>query len=156
MVVSDVVQVWFAPVTEPGQEMKIVLPEPASLVVRYDIPGDTEQVQLRLELATWKMPEWAGIIADPSLCGQTNGQIVLTNLAPGTYHFARNKRLSVAGDFDEAFCYRATLVPKAGRSGTCIVSVLLDSRWPGEIAGFQNSGLSAVFIYVRSAEFTGK
>ena len=61
VVVSDIVQVWPVPITEPGQEMKIVLPEAATLVVRYDIPGDTEPNSnsaflARLCLLLWSDP----------------------------------------------------------------------------------------------------
>jgi hypothetical protein len=155
VVVSDVVQVWPVLITEPGQVVKIVLPEPATLVVRYDIPGDTEQAQLRLELKTWEMPGWAGnrSVIEPLVSNQR--QIVLTNLAPGTYDFFRDKRLMAAGEFDSAGCERATLVLQSGQVQN--VDWVRATGFPvaGEITGFQDAGFSAAFIKVRPAEPTG-
>jgi RNA polymerase sigma factor (sigma-70 family) len=155
VVVSDVVQAWPVPITEPGQEMKIVLPEPATLVVRYDIPGDTEQAQIWLETASWEMPGWAGIRADTQPFVSNQFQIVLTNLAPATYDFARDKRLMAAGEFDSAFCERATLVLQSGQVQN--VDWVRATGFPvtGEITGFQDAGFTAAFIKVRPAGVTG-
>jgi hypothetical protein len=135
--------------------MKIVLPEPATLVVRYDIPGDTEQAQIWLETASWEMPGWAGIRADTQPFVSNQFQIVLTNLAPATYDFARDKRLMAAGEFDSAFCERATLVLQSGQVQN--VDWVRATGFPvtGEITGFQDAGFTAAFIKVRPAGVTG-
>ena len=154
VVVSDVVQVWPVPITEPGQELKIVLPEPATLVVRYDIPGDSEQAQVWLETASWEMPGWAGIRADTQPYVSNQFQIVLTNLAPGTYDFARDKRLTASGEFDSAYCERTTLVLQSGQVQN--VDWVRATGFPvaGEITGFQDAGFTAAFVRVRPAGVT--
>ena len=149
VVVSDIVQVWPVPITEPGQEMKIVLPEAATLVVRYDIPGDTEQAQLWLQFRSVVV----AYVTQPFVTN--GGQIVLTNLAPGTYDFARNKGLLVAGQVGSASCDHATLVLQSGQVQD--VDWVRATGFPvaGEVTGLQDAGFSAVFIYVRPAEATG-
>jgi hypothetical protein len=149
VVVSDIVQVWPVPITEPGQEMKIVLPEPATLAVHYDIPGDLEQAQLWLEFRS-------GIIADLTEPLVANGgEIVLTNLAPGTYDFARNKRLMIGRDFNGTFCDRATLELKCGQVQN--VDWVRATGFPvaGEITGYKDAGFSSAFIQARPAGVTG-
>jgi hypothetical protein len=149
VVVSDIVQMWPVPITEPGQEMKIVLPEPATLAVRYDIPGDTEQAELWLEFRSGTV----AALTEPLVAN--GGEIVLTNLAPGTYDFARNKRLVAAGEFDSAFCERANLELQSGQVQK--VDWIRAAGFPvaGEITGFQDAGFSSAFIQVRPAGVTG-
>jgi hypothetical protein len=156
VVVSDAVQMWPIPITEPGREMKIVLPEPATLVVRYDIPGDTEQAQLRLELEkTSKMPDWGGITAVTQPLVSNQCQIVLTNLAPGTYDFYRKKHLSVGDNGFGAALDHATLELQDGQVQD--VDLVRATGFPvaGEITGFQDSGYPAAFIQVRPPGVTG-
>ena len=149
VVVSDIVQVWSVPITEPGQEMKIVLPEPATLVVHYDIPGDTEQAQLWLQFRSVVV----AYVTQPFVTN--GGQIVLTNLAPGTYDFYRSKGLLVAGQVGGAACDHATLVLQSGQVQD--VDWVRATGFPvaGEVTGLQDAGFSAVFIYVRPAKTTG-
>jgi hypothetical protein len=147
--------VWLAPKPEPGQELKIVLPEPATLAVRYDIPGDAEQAQLRLQLKTWEMPEWKGIIAVLKPLVPNQGQIVLTNLTPGTYDFVREKELRIGDMGHGALCDRATVVLQGGQVQS--VDCVRPAGYPvaGEITGLQDAGVTGAFIYVRPTQATG-
>ncbi len=155
VVVSDVVHAWLAPKIELGQEAKIILPEPASLVVRYSIPGDATSAKLRLELKTWEMPEWKGItiVLGPFV---TNGtEIAITNLAPGTYDFVRSKETLVGDMGRVAYCDRTTLALQSGK--VQITSCVRDSGFPmsGEITGLKESGAAGAFIFVKPAGVSG-
>ena len=57
-----------APVSDPAQDLKIVLPEAASLVVHCDIPGDQPQASFSLQLRTneIEMPLWRDVKLDRS------------------------------------------------------------------------------------------
>jgi RNA polymerase sigma factor (sigma-70 family) len=155
VVTSSAVQVWLAPKPEPGQELKIVLPEPAALVVRYDIPGEAEQAQLRLELKTWEMPEWKGITAVLKPLVPNQGQIMLTNLAPGTYDFVRQKELLIGDMGRGALCDRTTVVLQGGQVQSVDFVRAAGSPVAGEITGLQDAGVAGAFIYVRPAGVSG-
>ena len=81
--------------SESGQELKITLPQPASLLVRYDIPGDPPDTMLGMTLRTreMEMPLWQGVNLEVSGIVPNHTQTLLTNLTPGTYDFRRMKSL---------------------------------------------------------------
>ena len=154
-VVSDVVQLWFAQIAPPGQETKILLPEPASMLVRYDIPGDADRAELRLELITWEMPDWKGITAVLKPFVTNQGEILLTNLAPGTYDFAREKQQSVGMNGRGSLCDRLKLSLQSGQFTN--IDCVRATGFPltGHITGITNSGVPGAFIYVRPASAAG-
>jgi hypothetical protein len=155
VVSADTLQFWFAPEAEPGKELKITLPEPATLIVCYDIPDDVPKTQLRLQLKTWELSHVKEVtcIQEPTVMNQS--RIVLTNLAPGTYDLARPKMLRVGTEAHGLFCDRLTVVLQAGQ--TQRVDFVRATGHPirGEVVGLKDANAPVAFIYVRSAEATG-
>jgi hypothetical protein len=152
---ADGLQIWIAPKAETGQELKITLPEPATLIVRYDIPDDAPKTQLRLQLKTWELSSMKGVtfVQQPTVTNQ--GQVVLTDLAPGTYDLTRTKMLRVGTEAHGQFYGRSTVVLQAAQ--TQQVDFVRTTGFPvrGEVVGLTDANASGAFIYVRSAEATG-
>src|SRR5207247_841775 len=78
---------------ELQQNLKITFPQPATLIVHYDIPGDLPEASLSLQLGTnqLEMPLWKDIILNPFTNVPNHSQVVLNNLTPGTYDFYRSR-----------------------------------------------------------------
>lgn len=73
-------------VSGPGQDLKITLPQPATLVVHYDIPGDVAQADFNLTLHSneMEMPLWKYATVKATARVTNGGQMVLSNLIPAT------------------------------------------------------------------------
>ncbi len=155
VVSADGLPVWIAGKTEPGQELKITLPEPATLIIRYDITDDVPQTKLQLQLKTKDMPGWKGgaFLRQPTVTNR--GEVVVAGLPGGTYDLARTKLLRVGTKALVAAYGRSTVVLQAGQ--THHVDFLRATGFPvrGRIAGLAKAKVPGAFIYVRSAEASG-
>ena len=145
--------IWPAFQSEPGQELKITLPKPGTLIARYDIPGDTPEAKTDLYLTTAKMemPLWTNISFGMSLTVTNGGQIVLTNLTPGTYNFRRYKREGEQGAESE----QQTIVLEAGQTQYADMVRTNGQRIRGQVIGLDQSQASGGYIFVKSADATG-
>jgi hypothetical protein len=155
VVSADRLPAWTAAKIEPGQELKIVLPNPATLIVRYDIPNDATETQLRLQLKAWEMSN-VGIrtfVQQPTIANQ--GQLVLTGLPPGPYDLSRPKMFSVGTESHGRYCDRSTVVLQPGQ--TQRVDFVRKTGFPirGEVLGLTEGNAPGAFIYVRPPEATG-
>lgn len=149
VVSADSLQCWPVPELEPGQELKITLPQPATLIVRYDIPDDVPKAQLRLQLMS--SVNNVTCLQEPTVANQ--GQIILTNLAPGNYDFTRTKTLRVGGESHGIFYDLLTVVLRAGETQRVDFVRATGHPIQGEVSGLKD--VKGAFIYVRSAEATG-
>src|SRR6185295_8956286 len=63
------------------QDLKITLPEPGTLIVHFDIPGDEAEARVEAGLRTddLEMPLWKNVLFKPTATVPNGGQIVLTN-----------------------------------------------------------------------------
>ncbi len=82
-----------APKVAPDRDVTISLPQPATLIVRYDIPDDAPVTRINFNYETHNPDPavWTNLSLGvrPAI---TNGQeTMLTNVTPGTYHFMRGK-----------------------------------------------------------------
>jgi beta-lactamase regulating signal transducer with metallopeptidase domain len=139
----------------PGQEMKIALPKPATLIVRYDIPGDTEQADLSLQLLTREkeMPLWNEVAADLSPVVANRGQIVLTNLTPGAYQFSRERTLR-AGVWQGWPSDRRTVVLESGETRQVNLVRSIGQRLRGEVTGLEKTQATNGCLFIRSENDT--
>jgi hypothetical protein len=129
VVSSKALHAWRAEGPEAGKEVTIKLPEPARLVLRYDIEGDEAQGHFRLELKTWDMPGWKGTgrsVQEPVAANK--GEVVVPNAAPGVYDLVRVKMLRLG-----------------------------DTGWPivGELIGLAGTNAPGAYVTVKPAEATG-
>ncbi|MDB6053858.1 MAG: polymerase sigma factor, sigma-70 family, partial [Verrucomicrobiales bacterium] len=83
-----------ASISEDGRDVQITFPQPATLSMNYDIPGDTALPSMGMALVTFEKDPalWKGIefvVTSPL----TNGaKTILSNLTPGRYSFLRGHR----------------------------------------------------------------
>ena len=88
------------------REMQITLPNPATLIVHYDIPGDVAKTDFHLTLHTngLEQPLWKYVTLKPYGNVSNGGETVMTNLLPGSYNFSRIKYGGAVGH-EYAFIY---------------------------------------------------
>jgi hypothetical protein len=148
--------IWRADMPELGKEAKIALPEPATLKIRYQIPGTRDKARFRLHMKTWEIERWKGVVESVQEIEIPNGgEVVLNNLAPGTYDLARVKTIYVGGFGQGAFCGRrdVTLEPGQSVEAGCVRSV--GHPITGQVVGLGGAGVNGAFLFVREAEVTG-
>jgi hypothetical protein len=139
-----------------GEEANIRLPEPAKLIVRYDMPGDDVEAKLGINLAAWEMEKWKNTRVmnglQPTIRNQEEIELTLT---PGTYDFAREKIVWV-GDLGKGFaCDRRTILLAPGE--TQIVELRRNGGHAieGDVPGLKDSGAAGACVTVRGADATG-
>ncbi len=148
--------VWMVPVVELGKELSVKLPEPATLVLRYDIPDDNPTARFRLQLKTWDMPDWKGAVScvqNPTAKNQ--GEVVLKNMAPGVYDVIRMKPLRVGDSGTDAFCDRCDVTLEPGKTTTLQFVRKKGSPIEGKVVGLERTGATGAFVFVRSPKVTG-
>ena len=149
--------IWPAAQPGPGQEVAqqlvVVLPKPATLIVRYDIPGDAPEAKTDIYLRQQdkEMPLWTNIVLSLSLTVSNGGQVVLTNLTPGSYYLSRNKTVGTQGATVET----QTNVVEPGQTRYANLVHTNGQRLRGQIIGLDQAKASGGYLYVKSAEATG-
>ncbi len=145
--------VWPAVQSQPGQELRITLPKPGTLIVRYDIPGDLPEAKPELQLLTQKMEMPLWFLSFGQSITVTNGsQFVLTNLTPGAYNFRRWKSIGSQGAESEV----QTVVIEAGQNKELDMVRTNGQRVHGQVIGPGPALASGGYIYVKSANATGQ
>ena len=156
VVTSAALAVWTAPVPEAGKEATITLPQPAVLKVRCDIPGAGDDSSFRIELRTWEMEGWKGIV-DPCRYPSVpnSGENTWTNLTPGTYDFSRTKQLRMGDRGQGAMLDRRDVTLQAGK--TAEIQLVRKTGQPiaGELTGLKGTGVPGAFIFVKGGQATG-
>ena len=149
--------VWKALLPESGNELRINLPKPATLKIRYDIEDADKEGKFRLELETWKMDGWTGLAECVRNVNVPNkGEIVLTGLTPGLYDLARIRHLRSYDSGMDAFCDRKLdLALEAGT--TTVMDFVRNNGQPilGLVTGVPDDRLKGVFVHVRDERVTG-
>jgi hypothetical protein len=149
----------------PGQNLKIILPKPATVIVHYDIPGDQPQADFNLTLRTneLEMPLWKYVTLTATARVSNGGQTVLTNLTPGSYDLSRLRMGGpIKGGYSYMFIYgdpagqvqtdHRRLVLEPGRTQEVSFERSVGQRVQGQVMGMENvSNLVGAFLYVGSA-----
>ncbi|EEF60465.1 carboxypeptidase-like regulatory domain-containing protein [Pedosphaera parvula] len=151
----------------PGQALKITLPKPATLLIRYDIPGDVAEAYFELTLRTnkLKLPLWNYITLKTTAKVSNGGQIVLSNLTAGTYDFSR---IRIGGPTNSGFMFMSgdpaefvrsdlqRLDLKSGRTQQVHVVRSLGQRVQGQVTGLEpTTNLAGAYLYLGSATAIG-
>jgi len=144
--------VWQVPAPDVTRQITVKLPEPATLVIRYDIEGDEPEARFRVHLKTWEMPAWKHVV-EPTQnpTAPDRGQVVLKNVTPGLYDLAHVK-IIVAGHFGKGiFCDRRNLTLESGK--TTVAEFVRKEGHPiaGQVTGLPKDTVPGVFITVESA-----
>jgi len=169
VVSADSRMVWA--VTNAGltNDLKIALPEPATIIVRYDRPGDEPEARLSFRLLSEEMNDdfrnaikmVGGFYSNVA----NHGQIVLSNLTPGVYNFGRLKNLSLgnstnnpdtnagraAGRIRGVSYEQRTIIVRPGEVKH--VDLVRDAGFTisGQVTGLDATGALGAFVYVRPA-----
>ena len=152
-----------APEVSPGQAVTVTLPQPAALAVHYDIPDDLPVAQLFLNFESEKPDQaaWKGISFGLSPTVTNRGEIVLTNLNPGTYRLARRKVLNVGGGDSGrmrneriAWLDEATLTLTGGSSQRVELVRPAGNALRGEVAGLDQTTAFGAYFYAFSDQTT--
>ena len=143
-------QLWNAPLPQEGESATIRLPQPARLVLKYDIEGDVPEVQGHVHMKTWEMADWKGVVEfRPEPTVPNGGQVVLDGLPPGPYDVARQKMVRVGDCGYGTFCDRRFLTLAAGETKT--VEFVRRKAYPitGSVTGLPEGGVPGVLLIVR-------
>ena len=137
------------------QDMKITLPKPGNLMVRYNIPGDAPEAKPEsyLRMTDKILPLWTNISFGQTVTVSNGGESVLTNLTPGTYFFRRWKS---ANRERGAETESQTVVVEAGRIAYADMVRIGGQQIRGQVLGPDAAMSSGGLIFVRSAEATGQ
>jgi hypothetical protein len=169
VVSEDGQMVYPVAVSGPGQDLKITLPEPATLVVHYDIPEDVAEADFNLTLHSneMEMPLWKYVTVKATARVTNGGQMVLSNLTAGTYDFSR---LRMGGPITGGYSYMflsgdpaervesdfQKLVLEPGRTQELQFIRSLGQRIEGQVTGLDSiTNLIGAYLYVGSASAIG-
>jgi hypothetical protein len=168
---------WTASQSRPGEELKITLPQPGSLRIRYDIPDEPPKAQIYLfylgpkeALPSWKdtmipadvlqfpsiafrLPPWTNARSLLSLTLSNGGETNLANLASGWYLALRRKNFPGTGEEDVE---RRPLLIAPGQSARWDIIAVGRQRIRGAVAGLAELKAKGGEILVRSANATGQ
>ena len=150
-------------VSLPAQNLKVTLPEPATLIVHYDIPGDVPETDFQLTMHTneLEMPLWKYVTLKQHGRVKNGGQTVMTNLLAGTYDFSLNKYGGAVGH-EHSFLYGdpyqsvqfnpQTIVLKPGQTQRVSVVRSAGQRVQGRVMGLGSiTNTAGAFLYVAAA-----
>jgi len=109
---------WLTKIPKAGEEFTIRLPAPATIVLKYDIPGAAAVGVFRVALKTWEMGEWKGLSSDIRLAPTVNqkGTVTLRNVTPGVYSVARRVEARVGDSGYGRLCDRQWIEVKSGQT----------------------------------------
>ena len=153
---------WVTPGADPSREIMVSLPQPATLIVRYDIPGDLPAARLNLNFEPYKLDPvlWTNLSFGLNLTVTNRGEIVLTNLTPGPYRLLRGKMLAVGTGGRggrggrSAMLDQSSLALEGGR--THRVDLVRSTGHPlhGEVTGITQASALGAYVYAYSALVT--
>jgi hypothetical protein len=168
---------WAASQTRPGEALNITLPQPGSLRMRYDIPGEPPEAQLYLlylgpreALPSWKdmmtaadvlqfplrtlrLPPWTNVQSLLSLTLTNGGETNLTNLASGCYLALRWKVFPMTSGEDVE---REPFLIGPGQTARWEITAAGRQHIRGTVAGLAEIKAKGGDILVRSADATGQ
>lgn len=153
VVISPDGQMVWAVMPSAGQDVKITLPKPGTLMVRYNIPGDAPEAKPELYLRTTNKDTllWTNISFGQSVTVRNGGEAVLTNLTPGTYFFRRFKSDGGHGVENDA----QVVLVEAGRTAHADMVRTNGQILRGKVLGLDAAKAVGGSIYVKAAEATG-
>jgi len=139
-----------------GEQVLLRLPQPARLLIRYDMPGSEAEAQLHLDFAAEDMEEWDAARLRMSLAPTIrNGEEIELAVMPGRYRFARGKIVTI-GEFGRGFgCDLREIVLAPGETQTVDLIRRSGHSIEGEVSGLKESGAAGAILTVRAADATG-
>ncbi len=154
VVLTDFLHAWTAPVSDLREEITITLPEPATLVLRYDIDNDLPEAEIHAYLNTWERKDWQlGNIVQ--IAAVVNGsEMVLKNVTPGDYQLSRRKSFRL-GDYGTGRPLERRSVTLAAGKTTEVEFVRREGAViTGRVTGLPDGAVPGVFLHLEPANKT--
>ena len=154
VVLTDFLHAWTAPVSDLREEITITLPEPATLVLRYDIDNDLPEAEIYAYLNTWERKDWQlGNIVQ--IAAVVNGsEMVLKNVTPGNYELTRNKMFRL-GDYGKGRPLDRRRVTLTAGNTTAVDFVRREGAViTGRVTGLPDGAVPGVFLRLEPAKKT--
>jgi hypothetical protein len=154
VVLTDFLHAWTQRVPDIREEITITLPDPARLILRYEVENDLPEAEIHANLDTWSEEgRQFGRIAQVAMVAN-GGEVVLENVTPGNYELTRHKSFRI-GDYgvgrplDRRYVSLVaggtTVVEFVRREGTVIA---------GRVIGLPEGAVPGVFLHVEPATKT--
>jgi len=145
---------WVARIVKADGEVSIKLPAPATVILKYDIPGAATN-RFRLALVTWDIPQWKGIfnadtrddVAHKPHVAQ-GGTATLRNLTPGVYDVGRYVTTRVGDLRVTKLCDRRWIELKSGETTRINFVRKTGVGIVGDIPGLAANGCDGAFISI--------
>jgi len=142
--------VWQVPLADTPGEVTIRLPEPATLELLYDIPGDASTAKVQIHLKTQDMPGWKQLDGvERTVTVPNNGRMVLNDMMPGLYDIWRSKTVVVGRVGSRAFCDRGNFALAAGKTTTAAFVRKEGHPVTGRITGLPPDSVPGVMLVVQ-------
>jgi hypothetical protein len=148
--------VWVARL-EAGKEQTIRLPHPGKATIAYEIEGAAKEGVFRLQLMSWDMPDWRGVVQTTLYVKCPNGQTIdVADLTPGEYDVFREIDGLRVGDLGHSgMLDRGTLKVESGKAAKLEYVRTKGCPISGQVVGLKEAGLPGAFIDVRPEQATG-
>ncbi len=142
--------VWHVPLTDAPGEVTVRLPEPGTLELLYDIPGDAPKAEIEIHLKSWDMPGLKPVAgATRTVTVPNNGRVVLNDMTPGPYDIWRSKAMGDGLIGFGLFCDRADFALTAGKTTTAAYVRKEGHPVTGRITGLPPGSVPGVMLRVQ-------
>jgi hypothetical protein len=140
-----------------GKQQAVRLPQPGKVTIAYDIEGAAKDGVVRLELKTWDMPDWLGVVRTELYVTCRNGQSIdVADLEPGEYDVCRWIECLRLGDMGEGgMLDRGTLKVESGKASKLEYVRSKGCPISGQVVGLKDANLPGAFIEVLPEQATG-
>jgi internalin A len=137
------------PEADSSRNFSVTLPQPASLILRYDIANDIPEAEFVLNFRPEKPDSaaWQNLSIGFSPVAGNGGKVTLTNLSPGTYDLARKKTLRVGKGSRFGFMNWTNLALKSGETKQVEIVRPAGQTVRGQITGIAAANAFGAYVY---------
>jgi hypothetical protein len=127
------------------------------LTISYDIEGAAKEGVFRLELKTWDMADWRGVVQTSRFVKcQNGGTLEVADLEPGEYDVCRwVENLRVGDRGHSGMLDRGILKVEAGKPAKLEYVRTKGGPISGQVVGLKEAGLPGAFIKILPEQATG-
>lgn len=137
------------PDADSSQNLKVTLPQPATIIIRYDIPDDIPKAEFGLSFRseTLEPATWTNTSFGVSSSARNGNEVTLTNLLPGPYELMRSKTLNVGKGSRFGFLNWTNLVLKPGKTKRVEFGCPVGQTVRGQVTGITEASAFGAYIY---------
>ena len=139
---------------DPKERVLVRLPEPASVIVTYDIDGGVDEEVIFFQSLRHRDPLWRGLEITGKVPIKRGAKQVITALPPGPYQFARTRPIRIKNMGIGLFRDRSFVQLKPGETRTIDYQRENGTRLTGKVITPEGAALSGTIVTVRATEKT--